>query len=51
MMPAKEWLESISVSTHRTPAMLLRLVLIAYGQHQDNNMQVKYIVDYRLKGV
>ena len=49
MLPAKEWLKTISISTHMTLAMLLRLVLIAYGQHQDDTMDVKYTdVDYRV---
>ena len=31
MLPAREWLKSISISTHLTLGMLLRLILIAYG--------------------
>ena len=49
MLPPKEWIKSISISTHMTLSMLLRLVLIAYGQHQDETMEVKYTdVDYRV---
>lgn len=49
MMPAIEWLKSIGISTHMTLATFLRLVLIAYGQHQDVTMEVKYTdVDYRV---
>ena len=48
-MPATEWLKSISVSTHLTLGMLLRLMLIMYGQHQDETMEVKYTdVDYKV---
>jgi len=44
-----EWVKSISVSTHMTLAMLIRLMLIAYGQHQDETMEVKYTdVDYKV---
>jgi len=44
-----EWVKSISVSTHITLAMLIRLMLIAYGQHQDETMEVKYTdVDYKV---
>ena len=49
MLPPREWIKSISISTHMTLSMLLRLVLIAYGQHQDETMEVKYTdVDYRV---
>ena len=49
MLPPIEWIKSISISTHMTLSMLLRLVLIAYGQHQDETMEVKYTdVDYRV---
>ena len=49
MMPAIEWLKSIGIATHMTLATFLRLVLIAYGQHQDVMMDVKYTdVDYRV---
>ena len=49
MLPAKEWLKTISISTHMTLAMLIRLMLIMYGQHQDESMDVKYTdVDYRV---
>jgi len=49
MLPPKEWIKSISISTHMTLSMLLRLVLIAYGQHQDETMEVKYTdVDYKV---
>ena len=48
MLPAREWLKSISISTHLTLGMLLRLILIAYGQHQDETMEVLYTdVDYK----
>ena len=40
---------SISISTHLTLGMLLRLILIAYGQHQDETMEVLYTdVDYKV---
>ena len=49
MIPAVEWIKSIGMSTSMTLATLLRLLLIAYGQHQDSNMDVKYTdVDYRV---
>ena len=49
MLPAREWLKSISISTHLTLGMLLRLILIAYGQHQDETMEVLYTdVDYKV---
>ena len=49
MLPALEWLKSISISTHLTLGMLLRLILIAYGQHQDEIMEVLYTdVDYKV---
>ena len=48
-LPALEWLKSISISTHLTLGMLLRLILIAYGQHQDETMEVLYTdVDYKV---
>ena len=49
MLAARDWLKSISVSTHLTLGMLLRLLLIMYGQHQDETMEVKYTdVDYKV---
>ena len=49
MLAACDWLKSISVSTHLTLGMLLRLLLIMYGQHQDETMEVKYTdVDYKV---
>jgi len=49
MIPAVEWIKSIGMSTSMTLATLLRLLLIAYGQHQDSTMDVKYTdVDYRV---
>ena len=49
MLAAGDWLKSISVSTHLTLGMLLRLLLIMYGQHQDETMEVKYTdVDYKV---
>ena len=47
MLPARVRLKSISISTHLTLGMLLRLILIAYGQDQDETMEVLYTdVDY-----
>ena len=47
MLSARVRLKSISISTHLTLGMLLRLILIAYGQDQDETMEVLYTdVDY-----
>jgi len=44
-----EWMSNIGISTHLAVATFLRLVLIAYGQHQDVTMEVKYTdIDYRV---
>lgn len=49
MAPAMDWARSIGINTHLAVATFLRLVLIAYGQHQDVTMEVKYTdVDYRV---
>jgi len=49
MLPAMEWIKTISISTHMTLSMLIRLMLIAYGQHQDESMDVKYTdIDYHV---
>jgi len=48
-MSLVEWGKTIGMSTHLAVATFLRLVLVAYGQHQDATMEVAYTdVDYRV---
>jgi phosphatidylinositol glycan class M len=50
-MAAMEWVKSIGISTHLAVATCLRLVLIAYGQHQDINMEVRICGELEIRFV